>query len=245
MMLSVRGLSKSFGGLAAVRDLDFEAAEGAVTALIGPNGAGKSTVFNLVSGAISPDAGRVRFDGADVAGLPAHEIARRGIARSFQITNVFPGFSVRLNLKLARLALEPRARFVRNLDSFPHIDEDIEHLLNAYGLARQADAPARNLSHGDQRRLEVAICMALKPRLLLLDEPTQGMGSFETAEFKQLITHVRGNTAVLIIEHDVDLVMGISDHVIVLQQGTKIAEGSPAQISADPVVRDAYLGAAQ
>lgn len=241
-MLSVRHLSKSFGGLAAVRNLDFDVAPGSVTALIGPNGAGKSTVFNLVSGALRPDAGSVRFAGSDVTGLPAYKLARRGIARSFQITNIFPGFSVRLNLKLACLSLERWRRFLKPLESFGGVDEDVERLLCLYGLAGQGDQDARNLSHGDQRRLEVAICMASKPRMLMLDEPTQGMGPAETAEFKHLIGTVRGDTTVLLVEHDVDLVMGISDHVIVLQQGAKIAEGTPASVSADAAVRDAYLG---
>lgn len=243
-MLSVEGLSKSFGGLAAVRDLGFEVAEGSVTAIIGPNGAGKSTVFNLISGAIRPDAGTIRFNGADITGLAAYKVAARGIARSFQITSVFPGFSVRLNLTLARLSLEARSRFLRRLVDFPEVDAKVDQLLVTYGLAEHANDFARNLSHGDQRRLEAAICMAVEPRLLLLDEPTQGMGPAETADFKELIARVRGNTTVLIVEHDVDLVMGISDHVIVLQQGAKIAEGSPASVSADSVVREAYLGGA-
>lgn len=241
-MLAVRGLSKSFGGLTAVRDLDFEIGRGSVTALIGPNGAGKSTVFNLVSGALRPDAGTVRFGDVDVTGTPAHRLARIGIARSFQITNLFPRFTVRQNLKLARLSLEPRRAFLRLAESFAGVEDDVDSLLATYGLDQQATTVAHDLSHGDQRRLEVAISMASKPSLLMLDEPTQGMGPLETSEFKELIRNIRGTTSILLVEHDVDLVLGTCDHVIVLQQGAKIAEGPPADIRSDAAVRDAYLG---
>ena len=241
-MLTVRGLSKSFGGLTAVRDLDFEIARGSVTALIGPNGAGKSTVFNLVSGALRPDAGTVRFGDADVTGAPAHRLARMGIARSFQITNLLPGFSVRQNLRLARLSLEPRRAFLRRTETFAGVEDDVDSLLVTYGLDQHATTTARDLSHGDQRRLEVAISMASRPTLLMLDEPTQGMGPIETSEFKELIRGMRGTTSILLVEHDVELVLDTCDHVVVLQQGAKIAEGPPAKISSDAAVRDAYLG---
>jgi branched-chain amino acid transport system ATP-binding protein len=241
-MIAVRGLSKSFGGLRAVSDLEFAACEGGVTSIIGPNGAGKSTVFNLIAGPLRPDAGRVELGGRDVTGLPPHALARLGLARSFQISNLFFGLTALENVRLARQAHAPRRRFLGRLDREIQLVEGARAVLAEFGLADLAQEPAANLSHGDQRRLEIAVCMASQPRVLMLDEPTQGMSPAETRAVDALIRSLAGRLSVVVIEHDVDLVMSISDRVIVLHQGCKLFEGTPAEVRGSGVVRDAYLG---
>ncbi len=242
-MIAVRGLSKSFGGLRAVSDLDFTACVAGVTSIIGPNGAGKSTVFNLIAGTLRPDAGRVDLAGRDVTGLPPHALARLGLARSFQISNLFFGLTALENLRLAAQAQVPRRRFLARVDRETAVHARARAVLAEFGLADLADEPAANLSHGDQRRLEIAVCMASQPRVLMLDEPTQGMSPAETRAVDQLIRSLAGRVSVVVIEHDVDLVMSISDRVIVLHQGRKLFEGTPAEVRASSAVRDAYLGA--
>jgi branched-chain amino acid transport system ATP-binding protein len=241
-MIAVRGLSKSFGGLRAVSDLEFAACEGGVTSIIGPNGAGKSTVFNLIAGTLRPDAGRVELGGRDVTGLPPHALARLGLARSFQISNLFFGLTALENVRLACQAHAPRRRFLGRLDREIQLVEGAHAVLAEFGLADLAEEPAANLSHGDQRRLEIAVCMASQPRVLMLDEPTQGMSPAETRAVDALIRSLAGRLSVVVIEHDVDLVMSISDRVIVLHQGCKLFEGTPAEVRGSGVVRDAYLG---
>ncbi len=242
-MISARALSKSFGALHAVADLDFEAREGHVTSIIGPNGAGKSTVFNLIAGTLRPDAGRVELAGRDVTGLPPYALARLGLARSFQITNLFFGLTALENVRLACQASEPRRRFFSRLALLSSPAGRARAILAEFGIAELADEPVANLSHGDQRRLEIAVCMASQPRILLLDEPTQGMSPAETLAIDQLIKSLAGRVTVLMIEHDVDLVMSISDHVIVLHQGQKLFEGPPGEVRSSSAVRAAYLGA--
>ena len=242
-MIAVRGLAKSFGALRAVSDLDFEVRRGQVTSIIGPNGAGKSTVFNLIAGTIRPDAGRVELDGRDVTALAPHALARLGLARSFQISNLFFGLTVLENVRLACQARAPRKRFLARLDRDRALADRARAILAEFAIADLADEPAANLSHGDQRRLEIAVCMASQPRVLLLDEPTQGMSPAETLAVDALIKSLAGRVSVLMIEHDVDLVMNISDHVIVLHQGQKLFEGPPAQVRNSSAVRAAYLGA--
>jgi branched-chain amino acid transport system ATP-binding protein len=242
-MIAVRGLAKSFGALRAVSDLDFEVRRGQVTSIIGPNGAGKSTVFNLIAGTIRPDAGRVELDGRDVTALAPHALAQLGLARSFQISNLFFGLTVLENVRLACQARAPRKRFLARLDRDRALADRARAILAEFAIADLADEPAANLSHGDQRRLEIAVCMASRPRVLLLDEPTQGMSPAETLAVDGLIKSLAGRVSVLVIEHDVDLVMNISDHVIVLHQGRKLFEGPPAQVRNSSAVRAAYLGA--
>lgn len=241
-MISVDGLSKSFGALAAVRDLTFEAAPGSVTSIIGPNGAGKSTAFNLMSGAIRPDRGTVRLDGRDVTGLPPYVLAHLGIARSFQITNLFFDLTVFENVRLACQTREPRRVFFARVGSIGRPAARAAEILEAFGLADAAEELAGNLSHGDQRRLEVAVCMATDPAVLMLDEPTQGMSPAESMEIDELIRTLSGRTTVLLIEHDIELVMGISDHVMVMHQGAKLFEGAPAEVRSSRAVQEAYLG---
>lgn len=241
-MIAVDGLSKSFGALAAVRDLGFQAEKGAVTSIIGPNGAGKSTAFNLISGTIRPDRGSVRLGGRDVTGMSPHALAHLGIARSFQITNLFFDLTVFENVRLAAQARDPRRRFFSRLSGFEKTAARAERILDEFGLGDAAPELAGNLSHGDQRRLEVAVCMASEPTVLMLDEPTQGMSPAESAEIDELIRSLGGRTTVLLIEHDIDLVMGISDHVIVMHQGAKLFEGPPDVVRSSDAVREAYLG---
>jgi branched-chain amino acid transport system ATP-binding protein len=242
-MIAVRGLAKSFGALRAVSDLDFDVRRGQVTSIIGPNGAGKSTVFNLIAGTIRPDAGRVELDGRDVTALAPHALAQLGLARSFQISNLFFGLTVLENVRLACQARAPRKRFLARLDRDRALADRARAILAEFAIADLADEPAANLSHGDQRRLEIAVCMASRPRVLLLDEPTQGMSPAETLAVDALIKSLAGRVSVLMIEHDVDLVMSISDHIIVLHQGQKLFEGPPAEVRNSSAVRAAYLGA--
>ncbi|MEK7753044.1 MAG: ABC transporter ATP-binding protein [Acidobacteriota bacterium] len=241
-MLELETLNKSFGGLHAVRDVSFEAVAGGVTSIIGPNGAGKSTLFNLISGAIQPDWGRVRLGGKDITGLPTNRIARMGLARSFQITNLFARLSVRENVRLALQARETRSGYLVSLGRLGALDARADALLEEFGLRAYSAEPARTLSHGDQRRLEIAVCMGSDPRVLLLDEPTQGMSPGETAATDELVKRLAGRVTIVLIEHDIDLVMGISDKIVVLHQGAKLAEGTPAEVRADRAVQDAYLG---
>jgi len=241
-MIKVRGLSKAFGGLRAVSDLSFETMPQRITSIIGPNGAGKSTAFNLISGSVKPDSGTVELDGRDITGKPPYVLARIGVARSFQTTNLFFGLSALENVRLACQGLEPRKNYLSRLHADSRVRARAQALLEQFGLAERADELVRNLSHGDQRRIEIAVCMALAPRLLMLDEPTQGMSPAETAEFDALIKSLAGSVTILLIEHDIDLVMSLSDHVIVMHQGHKLFEGGPQEVRASERVREAYLG---
>ena len=241
-MIKVTALNKAFGGLRAVSNLSFEAAPLCITSIIGPNGAGKSTVFNLIAGALRPDSGTVELAGRDITGQAPFALMRLGVARSFQITNLFFGLTAFENVRLACQSLERRSRYLDRLDRLSRPQERARVILEEFGLRDSADELVGNLSHGDQRRVEIAVCMALQPRLLLLDEPTQGMSPSETAEFDALIKSLAGRVTILLIEHDIELVMSLSDHVMVMHQGEKLFEGTPDQVRGSPLVRDAYLG---
>ena len=241
-MIRVNALQKAFGALRAVNDLSFEAAPNRITSIIGPNGAGKSTAFNLISGTLAPDSGTVEIDGRDITGQRPDAVARIGVARSFQITNLFMGLSALENVRLACQAREQRGRYLVRLDRLSRPAQRAREILEEFGLEDRADELVRNLSHGDQRRIEIAVCMGLDPKLLMLDEPTQGMSPAETSEFDGLIKSLAGRVTVLLIEHDIDLVMSLSDHVVVMHQGAKLFEGAPDAVRASPLVREAYLG---
>jgi len=241
-ILEVAHLSVRFGALRAVDDVSLRVARGGITSLIGPNGAGKSTLFNLISGALRPTAGSVAFDGRDVSGWTPHALLRAGLARSFQITNLFFELPVRENLRLAAQVLDGGWKTVRPFAASRVAQARVDELLDEFGLRARAGDPAGALSHGEQRRLEIAVALACRPRLLLLDEPTQGMSHGDTQETAALIKRLAGDLTILLVEHDVGLVMDVSDHVIVLAQGRKLAEGRPADVRADPAVQAAYFG---
>jgi len=243
-ILSVKGISVQFGALKAVQDVSFEAQPGKITAVIGPNGAGKSSLFNLISGAIRPSSGSVRFDGEDVTGRAPHQLLRYGLSRSFQITNLFFELPVRENLRLAAQFLEQGRGLFRPLARSQTAAARVDELLEQFDLRNKADELAGYLSHGEQRRLEIAVSLASRPRMLLLDEPTQGMSHGDTRETESLIRGLSHNhgLSILLVEHDVDLVMQLSDFVVVMHQGQKLAEGTPAEVRANPAVQSAYFG---
>lgn len=241
-LLEVRDLSISFGALTAVSDLSFRAARGRITSVIGPNGAGKSTLFNLVSGALRPHHGRVAFAGADVTGWSTPRLLKAGLARSFQITNLFFELSVYENLRLAAQVLEPGLYAVLPTARSTLARDRAEELIERFGLAAKATGLAGHLSHGEQRRLEIAVALACRPRLLLLDEPTQGMSHGDTQATADMIKALAGELTILLIEHDIDVVMNLSDHVIVMHQGAKLAEGTPREVRDSAAVQKAYLG---
>ena len=241
-ILEVESLSVRFGALVAVDDVSFVAERGHITSVIGPNGAGKSTLFNLISGAIKPSAGRVTFNDEDVTATSPHRLARCGLARSFQITNLFAELSVYENLRLAAQVLEDRSRLPLPVGRSGEALRRVDELIAQFSLDANVHERAGELSHGQQRRLEIAVALACRPKMLLLDEPTQGMSHADTEEIGALIKGLAGELSILLVEHDVDLVMSLSDHVVVLNQGAKISEGTPLQVRADPAVQAAYFG---
>jgi branched-chain amino acid transport system ATP-binding protein len=245
-LLQVDGVSKSFGALAALTDVSLTVHAREVVSVIGPNGAGKSTLFNVITGLHGPTRGRVLFNGHVITGRAPEAVNRLGLAKTFQITNVFPGISVYENVRVAAQSRSPEAGRLASLWRQPDVEGTVMELLAAFGLEGRRDEMAQNLSHGEQRYLEICLALATKPTLLLLDEPTAGMTPGETKEATALIRRMalaRGLT-LLLIEHDMSVVMGISDRIAVLHFGQKIAEGPPEAIRNDPQVIDAYLGGA-
>ncbi|MBS0327177.1 MAG: ABC transporter ATP-binding protein [Proteobacteria bacterium] len=243
-LLAVHDLSVHFGALRAVDQVSFGVAKRSITSVIGPNGAGKSTLFNLISGSIRPDRGRVVFRDVDVTGWSSNRLLDIGLARSFQVTNLFFELPVFENLRLAAQRLEPTWRAMLPTPRSTRALRRAEELIVRFGLAHKATEAAGALSHGEQRRLEIAVALASKPELMLLDEPTQGMSHVDTAETAALIRSIADEVTVLLIEHDVRLVMDLSDHVIVMHQGAKLAEGDPASVRMDGKVQAAYFGEA-
>jgi len=242
-LLRLSGLRKAFGSLQVIEDLDLTVEAGRITSVIGPNGAGKTTLFNLITGRLPLDAGRILFKDLPIAGLAPDAIARLGLARSFQITNVFPALTVFENVRLAAQAKQPGALSPwRPAGRLAEAAAGAEAALAQVGLAGLRDRAATTLSHGDQRHLEIAMTLATGPELLLLDEPTSGMSAVETGRTMTLIGEIARRVTVLIIEHDMDLVMGLSHRVAVMAFGRKIAEGTPAEVARDPEVRRVYLG---
>ncbi|RIK97495.1 MAG: ABC transporter ATP-binding protein [Proteobacteria bacterium] len=240
--LSIENLSVAFGGIRAVDGVSFVVRRNAITTVIGPNGAGKSTLFNLISGQFRPHAGRVMLDGVDRTGAPPHLMQRAGLGRSFQITNLFFDLTVFENLQLAAQRLDPPHQMLRPISRSTIGLRRVGELVERFGLEAKLGELAGALSHGEQRRLEIAVALAAKPSVLLLDEPTQGMSHGDTADTAKLIRKLGREVTILLIEHDIGLVMDISDHIVVMHQGRKLAEGSPAEVRADPAVRTAYFG---
>lgn len=241
-VLEARHLSIRFGGLRAVEDMSLAVARNCITTIIGPNGAGKSTLFNLICGALRPQSGEVLVEGVDLTGAPPYRMHAAGLARSFQLTNLFFELSVAENLRLAAQRLEPLW-----LSLFPISRSRVAlarsaELIERFELSAKAGYPVAKLSHGEQRRLEVAVALASRPKVLLLDEPTQGMSHGDTEDTAALIRSLANDVTVLLIEHDIGLVMSLSDHVVVMHQGQKIAEGGPREVRANPAVQAAYFG---
>jgi branched-chain amino acid transport system ATP-binding protein len=251
VLLETRGVRKEFGGLVAVENVDFLVPRGSITSLIGPNGAGKTTLFNMLTGAYTPTAGEIVFDGQDIAGLPQHQITALGIGRTFQNIRLF-GTMTSLENTLVGMHCRMHAGVFRSIARSPlqrreeaEARERARALLDYCGLPKRAEQEyARNLAYGDQRRLEVARALATEPKLLLLDEPTAGMNPQETQAFTEFVRKVRDERSltVLLIEHDMRVVLGVSERVTVLDHGEKIAEGAPTDVTANERVREAYLG---
>lgn len=242
-MLQTEGLTKRFGGIVAVDDVDFALGSDELCSLIGPNGAGKTTFFNLLTGALEASAGTITFDGADITAASPQETAKRGLHRSFQITNIFPHSSVRENVRIAAQAHADRPwSFWRNVHSFDDQLREADEILDRVGLAARGDELAMHLSHGEKRKLEVAIALAGDPELLLLDEPNAGVSSESIGDIIALIEDVAVDHAVLLVEHNMDVVMAVSDRIVVLNQGEIIADDVPEGVRGDPRVQEAYLG---
>jgi branched-chain amino acid transport system ATP-binding protein len=242
-LLEVRELRKRFGGVVATDGVSLDVREGEVHALIGPNGAGKTSLIAQLSGSLMPDSGEIRFAGADVTRMPQHRRVRAGLARSYQITRLFKGFSALDNVALAVQARSGSSlSFWRPVAREAALFDEARALLDEVGLARRADAPAATLSHGEQRALEVGVALATRPRLLLLDEPMAGTGPEESARMVELIERIRTRATILLVEHDVDAVFRLADRVSVLVNGRVIASGEPRAVREDPEVIVAYLG---
>jgi branched-chain amino acid transport system ATP-binding protein len=247
-ILETRGLTIRFGGHVAVDAVSCEFRPGTLTAIVGPNGAGKTTYFNLISGQLPASAGSVHLDGEDISGLAAPARTRRGIGRAFQLTNLFPRLSV---LENVRLAVQSRAGLGMDLLSMwsrhGELIDKAAQVLDRVGLSARRDATAATLSHGDQRKLEVAILLALEPGVFMFDEPTAGMSVDEVPVVLELIQRIKdeGDKTVLLVEHKMDVVRSLADRIIVLHQGQLVADGAPEEVIASPVVQEAYLGIAR
>ena len=241
-ILSARGLSKNFGGLVAVNNLDFDLPAGELHAIIGPNGAGKTTFFNLISGFVAPSAGRVIFDGQDVTGMPTHRISRLGIARTLQIKSVFNGLSVYDNVWIAAHSRHPFLHPLKAASAFAQTAREATAALDAVGLAEKRDEMAGNLAYGDVALLEIAIAIAMKPKLLLLDEPVAGMSPEETQRTVHKVKALSETVNILLIEHDMETVFEVADRITVMTQGGILVQGTAKEIAKDPRVQEAYLG---
>jgi branched-chain amino acid transport system ATP-binding protein len=242
-MLEVREIAKSFGGFQAVGGVSFTVPAGGISAIIGPNGAGKTTLFNLITGHLTPDTGRVVFESRDVTGMAPHDLCRIGMGRSFQRTNIFPRLTVRENVQAAFVSHRGRGwNLLTPVDRLYR--EETDAVLDSVGLLDKADESSGFLSHGNQKQLELGIALALEPRLLLLDEPTAGMSAQETRESIRLIERLaRDNRLTLLFtEHDMEVVFSIAQRITVLHQGRVIASGTSAEVRANPEVRRVYLG---
>ena len=230
-----------FGGLAAVNNVSLSVPRGEIRAIIGPNGAGKSTFFNCLTGVLRPTGGRILLDGQDVAGLPPNRISRKGIARSYQITNILPGATVLENVRIAAQSRQHGWSLLSHHRAFGDLIDRARSVLEAVALREKEDELAANLSHGEQRNLEIGIALATEPRLLCLDEPTAGMSVTETHATVDLIRRIARDLTILIVEHDMEVVMGLARTITVLHYGEVLAEGTPAEIQDNPRVQEVYL----
>jgi len=247
IILQVTGLGKRFGGVDAVANVDLDVYRHETLAIIGPNGAGKTTFYNLLSGRMHPSSGRIVYEGRDITGMPPHEISRLGISRSFQINNIFEEMTVRENVEVAVTALRGEGRRWHNVASRNRdVQADAGALLERLSLSDLADQRAGVISYGDKRLVEIAVVLATRPKLVLLDEPTAGMTPDETQRVMQLVKSLgqSGDYTFLITEHDMNVVFGLADRILVMHRGQKLVLGTPEEVRAHPEVRRAYLGTA-
>jgi branched-chain amino acid transport system ATP-binding protein len=240
-ILRTEGLTERFGGLTALNNVSIEVPRGEIRAVIGPNGAGKSTFFNCLTGVLRPTSGRIVFNGEDIAGLPPHRISQKGIARSYQITNILPNASTLENVRIAVQSRRHGWSLLSHYRSFGDMLDRAREVLASVGLADKADELAANLSHGEQRNLEIGIALATEPELLCLDEPTAGMSAAETHDTMELVRRISGNLTIMIVEHDMQVVMELAHRITVLHYGEVLAEGTPGEIQANPRVLEVYL----
>ena len=240
-LLRTEDLGIRFGGLAALNGVNFEVPRGEIRAVIGPNGAGKSTFFNCLTGVLRPSSGRIVFNGEDITGLSPDRISRKGIARSYQITNILPNATTLENVRIAAQSRKHAWNMLTHHHDFGDIIAKAQSVLQAVGLEGKGDELAANLSHGEQRNLEIGIALATEPKLLCLDEPTAGMSAAETHETMQLVRRIASDLTILIVEHDMQVVMSLADRITVLHYGEILAEGTPGEIQRNPKVLEVYL----
>jgi branched-chain amino acid transport system ATP-binding protein len=241
VILKTELLSVRFGGLAALSQINFELARGELRAIIGPNGAGKSTFFNCLTGVLRPTSGRIIFNGDEISRLPSNLISQKGIARSYQITNILPNASVLENVRIAAQSRRHGWNMISHHSAFADINNKAEAALDSVGLLGKAHELASNLSHGEQRNLEIGIALATDPQLLCLDEPTAGMSAAETSETMELVRRIAKDLTILIVEHDMEVVMELADRITVLHYGAILAEGTPEEIQENAKVLEVYL----
>ena len=240
-ILETRALTRVFGGLTAVDRVDFAVEAGEIRAVIGPNGAGKTTFFNLITGVFPPTSGQIRFRDDDITGLPVHRISQKGIARTVQVTSIFPTLTVRENVWLGVQSRDRLHPFVARA-SMSAVARRVEEIVGLVGLDAEAETEAAELSHGDQRLLEVALALSTEPHLLLLDEPTAGLSAKETRDMVRVVRGLSRQRTIVIVEHDMDVVMELADVITVLHMGRILAEGSPQATRDNPLVQEVYLG---
>ena len=241
-ILEVENITQRFGSFVALNNVSVAFERNKLTAIIGPNGAGKSTFFNVISGAFAPTQGRMRFEGQDITGTAQHDFARIGIAKSFQITNVFKQLSAHENIRVAAQMRHSRFALLQARGALKEVTIEADQLLARVGLAAVGEKPAADLAHGQQRALEIAMALASKPKLLLMDEPTAGMSPEETRTMMDLITSLASECTVVLVEHKMKMVMGLCERLIVLHHGELLAEGTPDEIRGNAEVRRVYLG---
>src|SRR5271165_3849838 len=240
-LLVIEELTIRFGGLTALNRVNFAVERGEIRAVIGPNGAGKSTFFNCLTGVLRPSSGRILFDGDDVTGLSPDRISRKGIARSYQITNILPNATVLENVRIAAQSRRHSWSLLAHYRAYRDVIEKAEAALDSVGLGSKKDELAANLSHGEQRNLEIGIALATEPQLLCLDEPTAGMSAAETQDIVALVQRIAEDLTILIVEHDMQVVMELAERITVLHYGEILAEGTPAEIQQNPRVLEVYL----
>jgi branched-chain amino acid transport system ATP-binding protein len=240
-ILRTEGLSVRFGGLTALGNVDFAVARDELRAIIGPNGAGKSTFFNCLTGVLRPSAGHIRFNGEDITGLSPDRVSQKGIARSYQITNILPNATALENTRIAAQSRHHAWSLLTHYRAYRDVIEKAEAALSAVGLLGKAYEIAANLSHGEQRNLEIGIALATEPQLLCLDEPTAGMSAAETHDTMELVRRIAKDLTILIVEHDMQVVMELAQRITVLHYGEILAEGTPAEIQRNPRVLEVYL----